>query len=111
MQTGSPQEVNIDLILDSLDGIQPAQPRPFLHTRVMARMERNHSNLWVRAWNFVSAPAISVAIITCLLIMNLITVYQGSGDQPEVREEVLANTTAEYEGQLVSYYAFNDEQP
>lgn len=111
MQTGSHHEVNIDLILDSLDGIEPARPRPFLHTRVMARMERNHSNPWVKAWNFVSTPAISVAIITCLLIINLVTVFQRADDQPEVREEALANTTAEYEGQLVSYYAFNDEQP
>lgn len=111
MQTGSHHEVNIDLILDSLDGIEPAHPRPFLHTRVMARMERNHKNPWVKAWNFVSTPAISVTIIICLLIINMVTVYQRAADQQDLREEALANGSAEYEGQLVSYYAFNDEQP
>ncbi len=109
MQTESHHEVNIDLILDSLHGIQSAQPRPFLYTRVMARMERDRSNPWVKAWNFVSTPAITVSIITCLLIMNLYTVYQRTTDQPEVQVESLATATAEYEGQLVSYYAFNDE--
>ena len=111
MQTGSHHEVNIDLILDSLDGIQPAQPRPFLHTRVMARLERNRSNPWVRVWNVVSTPAVSLAIITSLLIINLVTVYQRTDAQAEVGEESVAAAPAEYEAQFVSYYAINDEQP
>jgi hypothetical protein len=111
MQTGSHHEVNIDLILDSLDGIQPAQPRPFLHTRVMARLERNRSNPWVMAWNFLSKPAVYVSIIACLMVLNLVTLYQRTNEQAEVREESIAISAVEYDGQSVSYYAFNDEQP
>jgi|LauGreDrversion4_2_1035121.scaffolds.fasta_scaffold270678_2 hypothetical protein len=111
MQAESHHEVNIDLILDSLDGITPAEPRPFLHTRVMARLERNRSNPWVRTWNFVSRPAVYVSIIGCLMIMNLFTLYQRTNEQGDVREESVAVATVEYEGQSLSYYAFNDDQP
>ena len=111
MQTGSHREVNIDLILDSLDGMERAQPRPFLHTRIMARMERNRRNPWVQTWNFVSRPAVSLTIIAGLMLLNFITLYQRTSEQTEIREEMTASASVEYEAQFVSYYAINDEQP
>ena len=111
MQTESHHEVNIDLILDSLDGISPAEPRPFLHTRVMARWERNRSNPWVKTWNFVSRPAVYVSVIGCLMIINLFTLYQRANEESDFREETVATSNADYESQYISYYAINDEQP
>ncbi|MFY7793788.1 MAG: hypothetical protein ACOVQS_08415 [Chitinophagaceae bacterium] len=111
MQTGSHHEVNIDLILDSLDGMERAQPRPFLHTRVMARMEQNRRNPWVQTWNFVSRPAVSLTIIAGLMLLNFITLYQRTNDRSAIHEESIASVGVEYEAQFVSYYAINDEQP
>lgn len=111
MQTGSHHEVNIDLILDSLDGIERAQPKPFLHTRVLARMDKNRSNPWVQTWNFISRPVVSFSFITCILIINLYTLFQRTEEQSQVREDTVASTSVDYESQFVSYYAVNDEQP
>jgi hypothetical protein len=43
--------------------------------------------------------------------MNLFTLYQRTNEQADVREESVAVATVEYEGQSLSYYAFNDDQP
>jgi hypothetical protein len=111
MQTGSHHEVNIDLILDSLDGIERAQPKPFLHTRILARIDKTRSNPWIQTWNFITRPAVSFAFITTILLLNLYTLFQRGTEQADIREEIVAASSVDYESQFVSYYAVNDEQP
>lgn len=111
MQTGKNNHDSIDQIMDSLDGIQSAMPRPFLHTRIMARMDRTRKDPWVRTWNFISKPAVSMAIVASLMIMNLYIFIQRSADQVEVKEEPTASVANDYEQQFVSYYSINEDLP
>jgi hypothetical protein len=111
MQSGNNNQDRIDEVMDSLDGIQPAMPRPFLYTRIMARMERTRKDPWVRTWDFLTRPAVSLAIVFSLMIINLYILFQRSTSQPELKDEPTANLSNDYESQFVSYYSFNEEQP
>lgn len=70
----------IEETLNSLDGIQRAEPQPFFYTRVIGRLQRNEKNIWERTGSFLSRPAVVIAGIFAILIMNgYILFQQGSG--------------------------------
>jgi hypothetical protein len=111
MQTGKNNQDRIDQIMESLEGMESAMPRPFLYTRISARMDRNRKDPWVRTWNFITRPAVSMSIVASLMIMNLYIVFQRSADRSDLKEEPTANVTNDYELQFVSYYSINEDLP
>jgi len=83
-------EEKVKRTLASLDSVQPASPRPFLYTRIKARMERAHEN---QARVFELKPAyqrLSVAVLVLLVVFNVITAsfYIGSSDNTATATEL-----------------------
>ena len=50
-----------DEALDSLDGANRATPRPYLFTRLAARMERQAESRWENVVRFIARPAVVIA--------------------------------------------------
>ena len=48
----------IDEVMHSMDSINRASPRPFLFTRLEARMQ-NEKNIWVKLSSFVARPVVA----------------------------------------------------
>jgi hypothetical protein len=59
----------IDEVLNSADGIQPAVPRPFLFTRIEARMQ-TEKNIWSRVSSFVARPIVAFACVFTIIVIN-----------------------------------------
>ena len=55
----------IDEALSSLDGAERATPKPYLFTRLNARMQKEPENSWDSDLKFISKPAIAVAGHQC----------------------------------------------
>jgi hypothetical protein len=93
--------------INSLDGITSASPGPFFFTRLQARLNKVEKNGWEKMSAFVSRPAVAIAMVTFVLLMNTFAVLQHKKssslalDQSEqsVYEEfnVAANTFYDYE--------------
>ncbi len=66
-----PADQKIEEILQSLDGIQRATPKPFLLTRINARLNNNVKSIWDRVAIFVARPATAIISLCMLLIVNL----------------------------------------
>jgi hypothetical protein len=70
----------IERTLQSLDGVKRAQANPFLFTRIKARMDKR-ANGWEWIFSFVSRPAIAVAIILLVMVVNGWALWgSGSGE-------------------------------
>ena len=67
-----PSRPNIEKILSSLDGVQPAEPQPFFATRVIQRLHNSNdvtpSFSWLRF-------ALAVSVIILLVVMNLVLFF------------------------------------
>ena len=63
-------EKKIDQMLNSLEGIQRAEPAPFFFTRVKARLERDQKNIWEAAGSFLARPVIAFAALCLILALN-----------------------------------------
>lgn len=60
----------VDETLGSLDGIQPARPKPFFYTRLLGRLQREQKTVWETMGSFLSRPLVVAAGLCVVLIMN-----------------------------------------
>jgi hypothetical protein len=63
-------EKKIEDALNSLDGIQRAEPRPFFYTRVIGRLQKEERTIWETMGSFISRPAVVIAGLCVILVMN-----------------------------------------
>jgi hypothetical protein len=64
-RTFTPEE-----IIESLDGVQRAEPKPFLYTRISARMAKEESSGFSLIFKVISAPAFSLGIAILIVLIN-----------------------------------------
>lgn len=74
-------------ILNSLDGITRAQARPYMYTRVMARLQEENS-FWGRTTGFLTRPVIAFACLSAVILVNVFTVIKADFAQQQQQEEV-----------------------
>lgn len=75
MQNRHHIENKIEEALSSLDEIRRASPRPYLHTRVMARLQRERSSVWEQITGLLSRPIVAFAGIAIIVAANLFALY------------------------------------
>ncbi len=76
MNKRSDIENKVNQALESLDGIQRAEPVPFLFTRVKARLEREQHNIWETAESVLARPAIAFAGLFLILAVNAYILFE-----------------------------------
>ncbi len=101
--------LEIDEILNSLDGVGRAEARPFMHTRIMARI-REENNFWTKAVGFIARPAVAIGSVLVVLVANAYTVMNSDYSEPEVSS---INSTVVSDGLQNENYilAVNDVNP
>lgn len=87
----------VDLTLESLDGMTRAEASPFFFTRLMARMEAEPLNPWTRAMLFLAKPAVSLSLLFFFLLFNGFLILSSLQEQEEAG-------TQDYVAQQISYF-------
>jgi hypothetical protein len=86
-------EALVEETLNSLEGIRPAVPRPFFHTRLQARIERYAAPAKTGYRYYPAWQKMALAGIIALLLFNLFTAYQflGNSDASVVGAQTIIN--------------------
>lgn len=71
MKTRQDIDQKVEQTLESLDGIQRAEPNPFFYTRVIGRLQRNEQSVWEKAGSFISRPLVVIAGLVLILAVNI----------------------------------------
>lgn len=66
---------HIETVLNSLDGIEKAEPQPFFYTRLLARMEQVNASPWNKWMVILSKPAVAVGILSFFIVLNGIMMF------------------------------------
>lgn len=88
-------ENKIENILNSLDGISRAKARPFMYTRVMARMQNEEKNIWSQIGNFIARPVIALSCLLIILGTNIYFVMNGENRQDETTVATVTDVAAD----------------
>ena len=57
-------------IINSLDGIQRAEPAPFLYTRIRGRMAKEDAGQIMHMFRLITSPVFSLAIACFFVVIN-----------------------------------------
>jgi hypothetical protein len=99
----------VEKALESLDGLHRAEPRPFLFTRVKARLERDQKNSWETIGSFLTRPVVAIAGLCLILAMNVFILTQKENDTPVNKISANSQQALEPESVLTMYASNNYE--
>ncbi len=101
----------IEETMRSMDNMERATPRPFLFTRLEARME-SEKNMWNKVSSFVARPMVAFACICFVLILNAMIIFLSgtSGNSLTQQGSELA-TADEYSQVSYNLYDFENSKP
>jgi len=77
-------EKRVEEALNSLDGMQRAEPQPWLFSRVKARMIQDEKTIWGTISSFLARPAIAIAGLCFILILNGFLLFNQEKESPSV---------------------------
>jgi hypothetical protein len=96
--------------LNSADGATRAAARPYLFTRITARMQRNEDNYWEKAVKLISRPAVAVAGLCLVVGINVAAMVMHSEDEGTVPDEQ-AVSTDDYSNTVARLYDIENNEP
>ncbi len=100
--------------LDSLDGSSRATAKPFLMTRIRARMDNQKNSAWEMAGRFITKPAVVIAGFCMIVALNIFVVANNSsGSSPNYATVAEQNNGQdEYTSSVSSLYEIeNNNEP
>jgi hypothetical protein len=97
-------EKRVEETLDSLDGIQRAEPQPWLFSRVKGRLMQEEKTAWGAVGSFLARPAIAIAGLCFILMLNGFLVFNqekksstiltSQNEQPLDSESLVASSSS-----------------
>ncbi|MBL0199533.1 MAG: hypothetical protein IPP81_05005 [Chitinophagaceae bacterium] len=101
----------IEEALNSMDDAQRAAPRPFLLTRIHARMNKDTESIWEKAGWFISRPAVAFTGLCMIVLLNIMVVmYNKIPDSATVSEQTVQTQADEFSYTAATIYD-NDNTP
>jgi len=102
----------VEEALNSVDSIKRAEARPYLLTRIYARMDKDTASIWEKAGWYVSRPALAFAGLCLVLLINaLVIVLNNPSAQATVSEQPAQLPTDEFSYTVATIYDFENAQP
>ena len=94
-------------IVNSLEGIERAQPTPFLYTRVHARLLKHQHSPEINFFKFVTRPAFVLGMVLLVVFMNGYFMMNRT-NLFETQEEVGQSLAVEYGQNTPNPYDLNE---
>ncbi len=88
----------VEEALESLQGIRRAETAPFMHTRVMARLQKEDSSAWSKAAYFIARPVVALATLCAVIAFNALIVL--NKEKLKATRVPVAFTTASSSGEI-----------
>jgi len=79
MSKKATNEQKINEILNSLDGIKQARPKPFFYGRTVAKLDQQHdAERWEKVEGLISKPVVVFASLVLFLLVNAAVLFHSS---------------------------------
>lgn len=110
MNTNDHIDKLIDAALNSTDGAGRASPKPYLFTRLKARLDRGQESSWEKAARFIARPVVALAGLCLVISINaLVIAYNNTPASNNTGQDQLATTDEFTTSVTALYYAENTE--
>ncbi len=97
--------------LNSVDSATRATPKPFLFTRLQAKMQYNKDTVWDRALAFINKPVIAFATLCLLLCINAIVITAHYQNKTKNSGEAQYASVDEYSNPIATINEIENTEP
>ncbi len=102
----------VENALQSLDGIQRAEPAPYLITRINAALaSRQPETSWSKIAAFISRPVVAFALMLVLVLVNGLIILGANSTEADNNMATADNNPYEYAASITSNYDLENVQP
>jgi len=102
----------VEEALSSVDSIKRATAKPFLLTRIHARMNKETVSLWEKAGWYISRPVVAFAGLCLILLINAaVIVSKNSSTQTTNVEQTTQASSDEFSYTVATIYDVYNNQP
>ncbi len=91
--------------INSADGMDRATPKPFLHTRINAKLNAAADSGWGRIAAFIGKPVFFIPAFCLIILVNLLVIFNNNAAPAWLITEQGAATTAdEFSNTIATFY-------
>ncbi len=102
----------IEEAISSVDTIKRAEAKPFLLTRINARMRKETESAWEKAGWFIGRPAVAFTGLCLILLINvMVVVVNNQSDTTAVAEQSVQTPADEFSYTVATIYDNENTQP
>jgi len=102
----------IEDALSSVDDAQCAEPKPYLLTRINARMNKGASSVWEKAGWLITRPAVAFTGLCMIVLLNVLAVMNNkTSDSVTATEQTAQNQADELSYTTATIYDIDNTQP
>jgi hypothetical protein len=102
----------IEDALNSVDDVRRAEPKPFLLTRINARMNKSAETAWEKASWFIGRPAVAFTGLCMILLINvMVIIFNNSSGSTVLTESVAQNPADEFSYTVATIDDTENPQP
>lgn len=102
----------IEDAMECADGITRAEAKPFLLTRINARMNRATESAWEKAGWVIGRPAVAFTGLCMIILINvMVVVFNSRSDSAASAEQVTQSPTDEFSYTVATIYDTENTQP
>ncbi len=110
----SQEQINkqIEEALSSVDDAQRAEPRPYLLTRINARMSKSAGSVWEKAGWFIAKPVVALTVVCLVLLINTTVIFLNKTEtQIATTDVAVQNTADDFSYTVAGIYETENTQP
>ncbi|SDC87413.1 hypothetical protein [Niabella drilacis] len=74
------EQDHIEAILNSFDGLKRAESRPFMYTRVRARLNEE-TNFWTKTSSIIAKPVVAICCLVSVVTVNVYLIIDANSKQ------------------------------
>ncbi len=101
----------IEAALQSLDGCEAASPKPYLLTRINARLQQNEAKgFWTESLSFINRPVVIAACLILVIVSNLLIFTNKNTAEDSAASSLIANNNR-YELSITVAGIYDVENP
>jgi hypothetical protein len=98
--------------LNSVDDAQRAEPKPFLLTRINARMNKGTASVWEKAGWLITRPAVAFTGLCMIVLLNVLVVMNNkTPDTINGADLTVQSQTDELSYTTATIYDIDNTQP
>ncbi len=101
----------IESTLKSFNDIQRASPKPYLLTRINARLNYKGRSIWEKAAYLISRPTVMIIGLSLLIAINLSVILINNSSKNKVTDRSVSSISEEGEYSIPYVTIENNETP